>query len=429
MNNIFIGWSGNKNLADKLAKLINEEGKFNAIVGGGVPSDMFIGAQVIDQINRCKKAILLAEDNKGSLSHNLMFEWGYIMAKLNFDDIHVFLINKKSRDLPSDLAGSWVSEIEVDREKENDEEIAQKIHAIFAPNASRHKNVVYFDYINNWKQVFVYLTDDVADSDQETFDYVFTGCMAAYYYSDYQNLRVLLNQLSVNKMTLSFINFAKAYIDVFIDSENLTQPLPQESFFNCIQIFESTRNRNRCFDDIREMLTDILVSDIFALSCSLYLRNPGLDPETIKYCSDMAKQSATDVLQLLDQFEIASPANSSLILLMRSYIFKDVAHIYLNQYNDKEHFLEYLRKSVDERKMLWQTFIAYYPSNIFLATKFEQEYILALSEVCNYMENSFQKTLYKKTIITKIRDWEKELVYASSLTDKIKQNVAKFDQD
>ena len=427
MKNIFIGWSGNKDLADELAKLIVENGKFNAIVGGGVPSDMFIGAQVIDQINRCKKAILLAEDNKGTLSHNLMFEWGYIMAKLNFDDIHVFLINKKSRDLPSDLLGTWVSEITVDREKETNQEIAKKIFDVFLPNSISHRKVIYFDLIDNWKQVFVNLTDGVADDDQETFDCVFTGCMAAYYYQDYQNLRMVLNQLKVSKTTLNFINFAKAYIDVFIDSENLTSPLPQDSFFNCIQVFETVKNREKYFDDERELLTDILVSDIFALSSSLYLRNQDLDQDTIDYCSELAKTNAITVLELLDKYEASSPNNSTLVLLMRSYIYKDVAHIYLNQYKDQENFLSYLNKSVDERRQLWQTFLAYYPNNVFLATKFEQEYILALSEICNYMPNSFQKTLYKKTILSKMKEWEKELVYASSLTDKIKQNVAKFD--
>ena len=426
MNNVFIGWGGNQPLAEELAKIIDKDGTFNAVLGGGVPSDMFIGAQVIDQINNCKKAILLVEDTKNGFSHNLMFEWGYIMAKYNFNDIHVFLINKSSKDLPSDLLGSWVSEIKVDRENESDEQIAKKIFDVFYPNSTILRKVVYFDLIENWKQVFVYLSDNIPDSDQETFDYIFTGCMAAYYYQDYQNLRVVLNQIKVNKVTMSFTNFAKSYINVFIDSENLTAPLPQESFFKCIQIFESTKERQKYYDEERETLIDILLNDIIALSCSLYLKNEGLDEETIKFCSEMASTGAKKVLELLDDYEASSTHNSMLVLLMRSYIYKDVAHIYLYQFNDKEQFLNFLNESVDVRKKLWQSFLAFYPNNVFLATKFEQEYILALSELCNYLPSGFQKTLYKKIICTKMQEWEKELVYASSLTDKIKQNVAKF---
>lgn len=426
MYNIFIGWSGNKPLADKLSDLIAQSGRMRPIVGGGVPSDMFVGAQVIDQINRCKKAILLAEDKDGMLSHNLMFEWGYVMARLDIHDIHVFLINKNSRDLPSDLLGSWVSEVLVDRSKESDEEIAKRVFDIFLPNAMQEREIAYFDLIDNWKQVFVNLTDDIADSNQEVFDYVFTGCMAAYYYQDYQNLRMVLNGFHVNQQTLIFVNFAKAYIDVFIDSENLTSPLPQDSFFNCVQAFETAKGRGRVYDEIRELLFDILVSDIFALSCSLYLKNPDLDKDTVEHCSEMAKKNVNDVLALISDFEKKSPVNSTLVLLLRSYIFKDAAHIYLSQYNDRENFFAYLEKSVSERKMLWQTVLAYYPRNVFLSTKFEQEYILALSEYCNYMPNSFQKTLYKKTILSKMKEWEKELVYASSLTDKIKGNIKNF---
>ena len=78
MNNIFIGWSGNKSLADKISELMVENTDARAIVGGGQPKDMFIGAQVIEQINRCDSAILLIEDKNGMISSNLMFEWGYI---------------------------------------------------------------------------------------------------------------------------------------------------------------------------------------------------------------------------------------------------------------------------------------------------------------------------------------------------------------
>lgn len=64
--------------------------------------------------------------------------------------------------------------------------------------------------------------------------------------------------------------------------------------------------------------------------------------------------------------------------------------------------------------------------NIFLATKLEQEYIIALSEQCNYMENSVIKTMQKNIVMAKYEEWEKELVYTSSLTDRIKDNIEKF---
>lgn len=77
-------------MADTLADLITSKTGDHTIVGGGQPKDMFIGAQVIEQINRCDSAILLIEDKNGMISSNLMFEWGYIYAKYPVSNIHAF---------------------------------------------------------------------------------------------------------------------------------------------------------------------------------------------------------------------------------------------------------------------------------------------------------------------------------------------------
>ena len=50
MDSIFIGWSGNKELADSLAAKFKKQGKYRAIVGGGTPNNMYLGAQIIEQI-------------------------------------------------------------------------------------------------------------------------------------------------------------------------------------------------------------------------------------------------------------------------------------------------------------------------------------------------------------------------------------------
>ena len=132
MSTIFIGWSGNKSLADKLAGLINGSTSHKAIVGGGVPKDMYVGAQVIGQINKCNSAILLVEDKAedGQISSNLMFEWGYIMAKMPPNNICTVLINKSQRDLPSDLLGIWVSEVAFDRAEGDEDEFAKSLYEI-----------------------------------------------------------------------------------------------------------------------------------------------------------------------------------------------------------------------------------------------------------------------------------------------------------
>ncbi|MDR1315798.1 MAG: nucleotide-binding protein [Spirochaetales bacterium] len=129
---VFIVWGGNKPLADMVSAKLGEHG-FDGVVGGGTPTDMYIGTQIFSQIAQCTRAIILVQDIHhelgGVFSNNLMFEWGYLTAKMDPRKLHIFLIGDLSKNLPSDLAGIWASEI-----KEGDktpEQIAKDIADIF----------------------------------------------------------------------------------------------------------------------------------------------------------------------------------------------------------------------------------------------------------------------------------------------------------
>ncbi|MBO4638554.1 MAG: nucleotide-binding protein [Treponema sp.] len=427
MSNVFIGWSGNKSLADKVADLITEKTGDHVIVGGGLPKDMFIGAQVIDQINRCDTAILLVEDKNGMISSNLMFEWGYIYAKFAISNVHAFLLNKQSKDLPSDLMGSWVTEVSFNKASTSEQELSERILDLYLQNSKNRTVRNYFDLISDWKKVFTYLTDKTSNSNQALCEYILAGCLAAYYYQDNMILRQTLNNLKVPLPVNIIVQFAKAYIDIFIQSENMSKPLSQQDYFSIMQVFETIIKRQKHFSNDVETLLDILNYDAYSLANVLFMKNDNLDEETKKFCSNKAKECLEKDFELLDSFEETYKNNECLVLLLRSYIFNDIGHLYKDAFNDESSFLEKLTESVEYRKQLHQCFISNYPANIFLATKLEQEYIIALSEQCNYMENSVLKTMYKNLVITKFEEWEKELVYTSSLTDRIKNNIQNFE--
>lgn len=426
MSNVFIGWSGNKSLADKIAGLIMTRTGNHAIVGGGQPKNMFIGAQIIDQINQCDTAILLVEDKDGSISPNLMFEWGYITAKFAVNNIHTFLLNKQSKDLPSDLMGAWVNEISFDTVTISEQELGEKILDVFLQNTKNKTVRNYFDLIDNWKKVYICLTDETLNSNQVLCEYILSGCLAAYYYQDNMMFRQALNNLKVPVAVNTVVQFAKAYVDIFIQSENMTKPLTQQDYFTAMQVFESIIKRQKTFSNDVEMLLDLLNYDAYGLANVLFMKNSDLDNETKKFCSNKAEECFEKEFELLDLFEETFKNNVCLVLLLRSYMFNDIGHLYKDAFFDENAFLENLTKSVEYRKQLHQTFKSSYPANIFLATKLEQEYIIALSEQCNYMEESVVKTMYKNLVVAKFEEWEKELVYTSSLTDRIKNNIQRF---
>ena len=139
------------------------------------------------------------------------------------------------------------------------------------------------------------------------------------------------------------------------------------------------------------------------------------DAEKAQFCYQKA----------IEMIDALSEKNNCVCLwqLLRSYLYNDLSHLLHYAFNDLEGFKNYLAKSVEQRKLLHQTFTSLYPDNLFLITKFEQEYIIALSEQCNYMEEGFMKAMCKKNIISKFQRWQKELIYTSSLTDRIKANI------
>lgn len=169
-------------MADTLADLITSKTGDHTIVGGGQPKDMFIGAQVIDQINKCDTAIILAEDKNGTISPNLMFEWGYIYAKFAVSNVHAFLLNKQSKDLPSDLMGSWVNEVSYDATSTTEQEIGKKILASYLQNSKNKSVRNYFDIISDWKRVYAYLSDNTSNYIQIFCEYILSGCLTTYYY-------------------------------------------------------------------------------------------------------------------------------------------------------------------------------------------------------------------------------------------------------
>lgn len=127
---VFIAWNGdNLPIAKKVGNLIDKH-NFTPIVGGGSSSNRFVGDTVIKQMNQAEIAVIIIErvsidKTSFKISENVMYEWGYLNAKINDPEkIRIFLINTSIDDLPSDVKGFWVSKITKkpyisDEEREN----------------------------------------------------------------------------------------------------------------------------------------------------------------------------------------------------------------------------------------------------------------------------------------------------------------------
>ena len=118
---VFIAWGKNEKLASKVEELLGKSGYFPTLGGrdrAANPTTFFINANVIHQMDEAAFAIILAQriyDSRGrptpEFRPNLMFEWGYLLRRLRADAIHVFLINLRRSDLPSDVLNAYTTEI------------------------------------------------------------------------------------------------------------------------------------------------------------------------------------------------------------------------------------------------------------------------------------------------------------------------------
>ncbi len=442
MDRLFIGWSGNQPLANELANIIRKGKKFEPEVGGGVPTGRTVNEQVIDQMEKCNYAVILVEKkDDGKISNNLMLEWGYMLAQLPPTKFHVVLINIKPSDLPSDVLGGWSIEIS-DAKAANqrsvepgaDAELAERIWtelSIKMHNAKDKElaNRNYFDTVSNWETIYPRLQTYKERrhlSEDDVCEYIVMGCLAAYYYNNQQQLRhAALSDMTSTRAVNIVITFAKSYLDLFLNTGNMSRPLDSKHFLEYAEVFQKTLRRQRQLSESFDDFLDILAHNAYGLAALLYLKNEGLSQDRMDYYAEESRRSFETVLELLESYEDNYPRNLCLVLLIKAYMHNDMAHLYRDVIKDQNMFLEHLQLSVDTRQDLHDEFGRTYPSNQFLETKFDQEYTIALSEQLKY-DNTLSpitQEMKRENIIEKYREWQSEIIFSSSLTNRIANNL------
>ena len=432
MDSIFIGWSGNKALAEKLAEKFKEVGKYRAIVGGGTPNNMYLGAQVIEQIHNCDAAILLVENKKfcgeeKGISPNLMFEWGYLVSRLSAKKINTVLINIPKSSIPSDVLGTWLREKTLDYTVEGaEEQFVSEVYEAFEKRYETEFDFSYFDIIDNWKKYYPEINNTNTSTDREMCSYIIFGCLAAYYYGDSKDLRNTVSKLTcVDDTVRTVVLFAKAYISVFIDSKNMMQPLSEGQVYQSNKTFNAVLERKRSLTKKLDDFLDILCYDIKGLSGLLFLRNENIDEEVKAYYEEDVKHSMEMALQLIGIFEQSFKNNNCVVLLMKSYVYNDSAKLY-KMIGEEEKYLYYLDLSVKARQSLFEAVATQYSGNYFIVEKMEQEYIIAFSDMCQYETNVIHKRANVAYIKEKLEAWESDLHALGSLITRIQNNVNKI---
>lgn len=119
IENTFIVWGQNYDTARALSAKLSEYG-LHSTVGGDASfredNKNYLSSTIISQMNKASRAIILVEgkkDRKGNFEFrpNLMFEWGYLLARLPEGSTMVALIDTPRAAIPSDLQGIFSEEV------------------------------------------------------------------------------------------------------------------------------------------------------------------------------------------------------------------------------------------------------------------------------------------------------------------------------
>ncbi len=445
MSKVFIAWSGNFEFAKKLKNYIDSHPAYDAIVGGNLHelSSIFVGGTIIEQMKKCDQAILLIQKNSdtGRLSSNLMFEWGYMLAKLNANKIHIYFMNLSVNDteLPSDLHGVWAYSVNTVGREEDDvvRELGEKFFSSQRNSLSANKMAVIIDR-ENTRGIIKKHFETPACSSYEIAQYILCYIFSANIYRDtceeaLKDIETFSKCMDTNasespELTVS-VRCALVSIDFFkkvkyVDDE---QYITKADFYDIREKYEALLEQAE--DDLPEseikQLIIISALDYIGYLYLLIMNGDELsEDKKLEYCHreyDVCLRAVKEC----DTFEKLSPIqNKQLSWLIRSYMYRNI-YCSLdcifklekslgvareqsggNASADEEGFtrtasVEQLNESVklslyksfEERKKLYNEYSINRPNELFFGN-IEMEYFLAMAEYRLYEEDKQKRNRY-----------------------------------
>jgi hypothetical protein len=408
---VFIVWGGNKPLADIVSAKLSERG-FDGVVGGGTPTDMYIGTQIFSQINQCTRAIILVQnvhqDLTGVFSNNLMFEWGYLTAKMDPRKLHVFLIGESQKSLPSDLAGIWASEIiNVNKTLA---QTAEEIVGIFFEAASRPIEIDKIEIFSRWTKIKNELstyTITPAYSEIELAHYLLHSIEVCYYYMEEDELLSLIDKIVPVSSALEFaIQLVKSNVVLFRESLGLTQQLSFDTFAELKALFES--NFDFSNQDINlHLWFKYFCSNRLALLFILIAQNNDLEAEFKNTYIERAVECNCEVLQSLNEIVEKYPREAVYTKLYEGYVHRDLFKIYKFLGDDAKATQQIIAAS-KARETFYLHFKQRYPNEGYLIKHFGEEYYLSCAESLEYIKDPIEKKIKENTIRSFLAKLENE---------------------
>lgn len=425
MESVFIAWSGNNQLAKCLADELASKG-YEPIIGGGSVQDLFIGAQVIGQMNRCTYAIILAQKKEDITSHaefsdNIMFEWGYLIARLSPRKIFAFLIDTHERELPSDLIGSWT--IPIRREGKDDRSLAADLIMHFEIEM---KSMDKLEIISRYKQVKTILAQYQSKreySDFEMAQFVLFSVKAAYYHNDIPAYLRLLKKIKPNSSLLQgVIEEAQVVASLFTCTDNLAQPLKPEDYFEISTALSFEYEHAIDNADLHDWAKIIRLD---ALSLCHILMATSSEQAEREYFNQESVARGEQTVEAIEKNVAEHPENLEYSRLFKGYQHRNQA-IAAAGTGDLARAEQLVELSVADRERLYFHYRHEFPDDQVVLNKLAQEYYLSLLERAQYETNPMEKRRIMMTVQTLMANWEADFASQQALLEMVRRAYAKL---
>jgi hypothetical protein len=427
LEKIFITWCGSPELANDVAIRLRAL-NYNGIVGGGSVTANYVGQQIVMQMQQCTRAIILIKGDgkdvaKNALNDNLMFEWGYLTARINNPSkIHVFLIDMTNDSLPSDLSGTWVDEIKT--ENDNFASVADEIIQIFRVKSLKESRTDKFQMIHDYGNLKQYLAtyDSLPlKSDLELSHLLLHNIETCYYFMEESILESILDSIQPSSEIFSFvIRLAKSNFTLFRETNGLTQHLSFQTF---IQI-KSELERPFDFSNLDENLNDWINYFNFnrlALLYKMLAVNPEMKDEKTLYI-EKAVHLQTKVHSILEAIGEKFTEDRAYANLYSGYNDRDYYREYM-ELGDVEKAIGFAKRSAYAFQTFKSAYESHFPRDVYVIKQYEQEYYLSLIEYLKYIDDPIEKKIMEKSIRDFLAKREHEAGRQHSVLNQLK---AKF---
>lgn len=456
MSKVFIAWSGTTNIAKLLKDKIESTQGYHCLVGGNLheTNSIFVGGTIIEQMKKCDQAILLIQKkDSGRLSSNLMFEWGFLLAKLNANKIHNYFIDLSLNDdeLPSDLHGVWAYSLKT--ENKTDDEVAEELAQKFF-NSQRHT-------LNENKMSLIIERDKTRDkiikhninpdcSNYEMAQYIlcYIYCSSIYGETRDEALADLLpftygsNKSESPELNLA-ISLAKTTINLFKSIRYVSdeQYIDIEKFYEFREAYEEIEDQADSLQDSDvKFLIIAYIKDFVSYLYLLIINCDEIDDSQLpdekkaEYCHRLYKISEESV-EYCNKLESAAPSiNRQLCTLLRGYMYRDMfcaldclekldrSNIVKSDLPEEERYekiIYCLTKSLEERKQLYNEYKDRNVNSAFL-NNIEMEYFLGLAEVRRYEKDEEKRKKMKEKLFRYVQRANKAASEKQVFTEKIR---------